>query len=240
MKTSKHQRPDSLPNETAPVKSTGAETLTVVGAVSKPSRKKFSKQLIYLTLIILGVLCIVLALTIFNPVKLEPITYNNGQGYSFSMQFYSKYYLSSDFNSLTPAKSLGKNNAKQSGVLGLASKDSRNGKYPIWLAISVERLFVNPQGVPDHNNYSCGSLPTVFTINSKNLNQKLSICSLDGSTGQPAYSGAFIDNGYLYHILITQVADKKELSSSNNASKMGLADYQNDLKTIIGSIKPLQ
>jgi hypothetical protein len=176
--------------------------------------------------------------TTINPPRFKTITYNNGLGAKFKLQFYGKYYPSKDYTTSDPTKALHQNQSSyKNGVTGLASKVSVNSNYPLWFAISANSIDpASTSSYPAGQTLPCVSGTAVFTVTNTALKQKILICNSNVVQGRPSYTATFAYRQKLYFVIMTQVASKAQLT---NSSDVGLSDYRSDLTTIIQSIKPV-
>jgi hypothetical protein len=194
------------------------------------------------SLLLIGLL-LVLILTDTIPLhKFKTITYDNGQGSSFSLKFYRKYSTTTTTTSsrdlINPDLSTNKN------LYQLTSKITNNGKLPVVLSI-----WYNPYSQSWDNQFSnCSSkAPTAFTVHDSSINTDINTCTLlvSGSNDAVYVGVAKVDEQHLLIFTVAQDIDFQKIANKDTSyakevvGKIGLQDYQDDLKTIIGSIKPL-
>ncbi len=160
----------------------------------------------------------------------KTVTYDNGKGAKFQLKFYSQYTV--------------KNAASSSGLQELASKVSKNGLYPLIISISKAPQKPSPSLL---NCSGTGISSTALQITNKPTNNTVNICSIDQgqSTNPILYVGALQAGNSYYAVLINQDVNIQQVTSSEqNAQagikKIGLSAYNDDVTTIVSSIKPLQ
>ena len=189
--------------------------------------------ILFLVIIIIGV---ILLIDNSVTVKFKTVSYNNNQSSIFNLKFYKSYYLSYSYDSSTPASK--EKSSGQNETIALASKVSINNKYPIWLTVSSSELSSSIRRTYETNNRNlCLPEPTLFTIYNTYSKQHVHFCNFTLITDRQAYIGYYVYKQKLYTVIVTQVIDKN-LPKNSNIETVGLSDYQSDLNTIVGSIKP--
>lgn len=183
------------------------------------------KKLIIGLLIGLAAICIVLVVLIATNVitlsEFKMVTYTDLKDTKYQLTFYSKH-------TTTELKS---------GNQQLVSKVSEDGKYPITLSIATS----DASGYDKYKN--CGSFTKVFEVQNSNLNQNIAVCDVLASTEAKAgvYIAVFSENNQTHILTISQDLSGVDTSSpsaaKNSLQKFGLQPYDNDIKTIIASIK---
>jgi hypothetical protein len=154
--------------------------------------------------------------------QFKSLNYTNSKGTHFQLTFYTKH----------STKQL------QSGNTQLVSKVSKDDKFPLTLSISDS----------NENGYArakdCASFTKVFDVQNSNLNQTISVCDFGKQGNLPAgtvYVAGFTQNNQQYIVSIGQDYSSIDLSSQSGAqqslSRFGLDSYQEDIKTIVSSIK---
>lgn len=184
------------------------------------------KSLIIKAVIGLVVIGIVFAVLVFTNIialsQFKTLGYTNSKGSHFQLTFYTKH----------GTKQL------QSGNTQLVSKVSKDGKFPITLSIS-DSTDSGYARVKD-----CGSYTKVFEVQNNAHNQTISVCDFGKQGNLPAggvYVAGITQNDKYYIITIGQDYSGIDLSSQSGAqqslSRFGLDSYQDDIKTIVSSIK---
>ncbi len=197
---------------------------------SQPSSKDNfdTKKLVIKSVIGLLVVGGIFAVLVFTNIialsQFKTIDYTNSSGSHYSLMFYTKH----------TTKTL------KSGNTELVSKVSEGGKYPLTLSIASGPITeLDKNGIKTCN----GSLPKVFDVQNNNLNQQISVCSFPSPNGGPVgvYVMGFASNNQAHIVTIGQDLSGVDLSSQSGAQqslpKFGLDAYQDDIKTIVGSIK---
>lgn len=193
----------------------------------QPSNKSGSdvKKLIVKAVFGLVILGAVVAVLFFSNIitfsEFKTLSYTNSKGTRFQLTFYAKH----------SSKQL------QSGNTQLVSKVSKNGKFPVVLSIS------DSNDIGYARVKECGGYTKAFDVENKALNQTISVCDFGKQSNIPAgvyVAGISQDNKY-YIVTIGQDYSGIGLSSQSEAqkslSRFGLDSYQDDIRTIISSIK---
>lgn len=174
-------------------------------------------------LVVIGVIFTALVFTnIIALSQFKTLGYTNSKGTRFQLTFYTKH----------GTKQL------QSGNAQLVSKVSKDGKFPVALSIS-DGTDSGYARVKD-----CGSYTKVFDVQNNALNQTISVCDFGKQGNLPAggvYVAGIAQNDKYYIVTIGQDYSGIDLSSQSGAqqslSRFGLDSYQDDIKTIVSSIK---
>jgi hypothetical protein len=202
-------------------------------ALAQENKGKHKRRLLIGGGVLVGLIILVIAGFIAHSLLFgfKTITYDDGKGYKFQQTFYSRYTVKA-----APGGS---------GTQELASKVSVGGLYPLALTI-----FKGTQNQPASSILDCSGagLSSALQITNKSTNSTVNICSENQglNANQPSlYIGVLQSSNTYYTIVINQdVNFQKLLTSQQNAKaglqKIGLSAYNNDITTIVSSIKPLQ
>ncbi len=120
----------------------------------------------------------------------------------------------------------------------IPSKVTKDDKFPVTLSISDS----TDSGYA--RTKDCGSYAKVFDVQNNALNQTISVCDFGKQGDLPAggvyIAGIALNNQY-YIVTIGQDYSGIDLSSQSGArqslGRFGLDPYQDDIKTIVSSIK---
>jgi hypothetical protein len=161
----------------------------------------------------------------------KTVTYDNGRGASFRLKFYSRYTVKA-----TPGAS--------NGFQELASKVSHQGLYP--LVISITKGTTQKPSSALLNCSGNGTTPALQVTN-KPTSSTVNLCSegQDQSAKPIIYLGVLHSGDHYYAILINQDLNFPQLISNPQKAQAGLKKvdlsvYNDDITTIVSSIKPLQ
>jgi hypothetical protein len=190
------------------------------------------------SILVVGVLAALLLSGVIPLQKFKTVTYDNGQSSTFKLKFYSKYRITTQD---TKSQDLINPDLTNTKTLNqLTSKVSVNDKLPVALTMW------NTTFTEGYNVWkSCTSrAPTAFSAYNKTLNTSINACSVTTDNKDIMYLGvAKVDDRHMLIFIVTQDIDfarvKDQAYAKSVLEKAGLQDYQNDLKTIIGSIQPL-
>lgn len=218
-------------------------TLIVGSQLQDTSRdKKISKKFIIKVLVVLITLAIILAVLVLTSViplgKFKTITYDNGMGDSYSLKFYSQYSIK-DSTQILPSSSAAD---VDSNFKVLASKISVNGKSPLTMWAQSSKSDTSTASF-SNNDCTRNNLPKVFDIRIDYLNADVAVCAIKQQDLEVMYLVAFNDSNTSTLVMFSQDMDWAKLLSSPEAAregltKVGLEDYQDDIKTILASFKP--
>jgi hypothetical protein len=190
------------------------------------------------SILVIGVLAALLLSGVIPLQKFKTVTYDNGQNSTFKLKFYSKYHITTQD---TKSQDLINPDLTNTKTLNqLTSKVSVNSKLPIVLSMKNTTL---TKGYDFWKNCT-NNAPTAFSTYNKTLNTNVNVCSLTNEDKDILYLGvAKITEQHMLIFIVTQDVDfarvKDQAYAKSVLEKAGLQDYQNDLKTIIGSIQPL-
>lgn len=209
---------------------------------SQQGKTKFnSKKLAIkaaIALVVVGGVFTALVLTNIIPLsKFKTVNYDNGKGTSFSLKFYSKHTL----KNVAQSSYLPSESSISPELQQLASKVSVNGKYPLVLWAQS-----NESTAPSFSNNDCtrNNLPKVFDARIDFINDDAAVCAVKAQDKDLIYLVTFHHSNKGYLVYIAQDIDFQKATSSpekaqDTLTKAGLADYQDDIKTILASLKPI-
>lgn len=159
----------------------------------------------------------------------KTVEYVNGKGDTYSLKFYAK-------NTIEPVA----NNDKWKA---LVSKQGKGGKAPIRLEMYDIPAKSDSTGFT--NSQVCGGKTPIMTVHNKSANTDVKVCDLsETSSDLPSYIYfATFKNGNKATVMLimndldfeTGLKDPK--SAKELVKKTGLDTYNDDIKTILASIK---
>jgi len=202
-------------------------------AIAQENKGKHKRRLLIGGGVLVGLIILVMVGFIAHSLLFgfKTITYDDGKGYKFQLTFYARYTVKA-----APGGS---------GTQELASQVSVGGLYPLVLTI-----FKGTQNQPSSSISSCSGtgLSSALQITNKPTNNTVNLCSENQglNANQPSFYIGVLQSGSTYYtITVDQDVNFQQLSSSQqNAQaglqKVGLTAYNNDITTIVSSIKPLQ
>lgn len=174
--------------------------------------------------------------------KFKTVHYYNGKGGNYSLEFYSRYSTKTVKDNLPISSDI--DVSKE--LTELASKVSVNGKIPLtmWILTTPNVTENTNRGPYVNNDCSKSGMSKAFDAKVDFINSNVAICAIKQKDVEVIYFATFHSQQDGYIVYFAQDVDfSKLLSSPENArdglSKIGLQDYQDDIKTILASIKPL-
>jgi hypothetical protein len=204
-------------------------------------KKKLIKKMSIITpmsILAIGVLAALLLSGIIPLQKLKTVTYDNEVGNQFKLKFYSKHTVKNFSAPLLPSN-LG--TPKQ-----LTSVKSINGSYPLGMII------VKLKAIPSPGLINCtqtDSYQEVDRVKNAFTDGSIILCSssISGAKSPSFYQAIFKYSDSYYAVIFVPDLDYSKLTpTSENAKtakeslqKINLLPYQDDISTILASIKPL-
>jgi hypothetical protein len=176
---------------------------------------------------ILAVIFLLLLLTgTFSSGGLKTVNYTNSKGVTYNLKFSSKYETRKLLD----------------GNYELVSTVPKAGKYPLTMSIGL----VNPE--TSSGVRKCDGYDKLFDVQNRHIGQKISVCDISTESDDPAesatsivYIAGFLQDGKAHLITFSQDAPEINLNrtteSQEEMAKFGLQPYQEDIRTIVASIK---
>jgi hypothetical protein len=208
-------------------------------AMAKKNRKPKRLILAVLTIAILaGAAYFIYASGLLGGMK--TVKYNNGNGKSYSLKFYAQ-------NKTDSLKTSAAGGGSEGGK-ALISKKGKDGKAP--LAVYIESIgsgFSDSSDITskayDNNSKCLGKTPVGKTYNEW-AGSEVYICdALNDDEIELIYYSTFKKGNDLLYVLVMQDIDYENMDTSEKAKDIlktvGLEVYDEDIKQIVGSIKPL-
>jgi type II secretory pathway pseudopilin PulG len=171
--------------------------------------------------------------------KLEYLSYDNKLGQKYKLKFYKNYEVT---KSPVADSTSSPSQSSENGV-GLGSQVSYNGHLPIWLAIASKDLSNSSQTDIEQieNGKKCESngFSKSFTVHNEFIDQDINVCYVSSRDGyeKAGYLALFTYKNHLHAITI---AANKKTGPGQNVATTDLASYDNDLKTIINSVRIIE
>lgn len=183
--------------------------------------------------------------------KFKTVTYDNGVGSKYEMTFYSK---SNQY------KQAWLGGEKELNSTELVSRYTKDDKLPITLSIKASPP-EDKAGNTSMVDESCSDEknPKVMTAYNPHIQKDINVCALRLGVDNPSeendvmYAAVFTYNSKRHNVMISQDIFKQVDNYSPNISddklgkeidkletKTGLKAYQDDLRTILSSIRPLE
>lgn len=199
-------------------------------------RKNLAKKLAIpgvIILIILIGLGVAINQGILMPNRLKSIQYTNDKGSKYSLNFYAAHSV----------KKLSENFTKESSDLSttsLVAKHGQQGKYP--LALSLWSNEVKPAASSSVEN--CKGMQKIMSVYNAYADKEVNVCSRTSNDSSEAIYLAYLKKGDKAVLaLFIQDWDTKSIKDKESAHKflnsVGLTVYDQDIKQIVASIKPL-
>lgn len=195
----------------------------VSGNKSNFSIKKLVVGLLITVAIVSAAVAVLSATNVIALTRFKTVDYTNAAGTQFNLKFYSKHstkILASDSKSLV-------------------SEVSNDGKFPLALSIVTGQQ----SAYAKVKDCSGSGFSKKFDVQNSNFNQTISVCSVSSGSGYPSvlYIAGVLYNNQSHIIVIGQDPASMDLTSKTKAqqalSKFGLDVYQDDIKTILSSLK---
>lgn len=195
----------------------------VSGNKSNFSIKKLVVGLLIIVAIVSAAVAVLSATNVIALTRFKTVDYTNAAGTQFKLKFYSKH----------STKILA------SGSKSLISEVSNDGKFPVTLSIVTRQQssYAKVKGC------SGSGFSKEFDVQNSYLNQTISVCSVSAGAGNPrgVYVAGVLYNNHTDIITISQDLSSLDLTSKTAAQqallKFGLDVYQDDIKTILSSLK---
>jgi hypothetical protein len=198
---------------------------------SAQEKKNIQKRRLLIGGAVVVVLIILAVIATFLLSSTKTITYNNGKGDTFQLQFYSHYTI--------------KAAPSGAGTQELASKVSVNGLYPLVLTI-----FKGSHNQPSPAIIDCSAtgLSSALQITNKSTNKTVNLCSEEQSqSNKPVLYVGIMQSGSTYYTLVfdedvnyQQLLKGGPATAQAGLQKIDLSPYNSEITTIVSSIKPLQ
>ena len=198
--------------------------------------KKLSIPVLALILVIIGSL-IAINQGILMPNRLKTVQYTNDKGNKYSLKFYAanKVEKLSNLYKGTSASNMSSN------ATGLFAKHGKDGKYPLgvvlWTYKTVPALNENAFG-------NCSGSKEVATAYNNYAQKDVKICGGFSTDSEDAMYISLIKGDkkavlamFVQEWNATSIKDKE--SAKKFLNSQGLSSYDNDIKQIVASIKPL-
>lgn len=193
-------------------------------------------------LVVVGVIITALFLTnIISFGKFKTVHYDNGKGASYSLKFYGRYSV----KNVAPSSASSSGSSVSPDLKELASRVSVNGKTPLtmWITTAEDITESTNRGSFANNDCSKNGMPKAFDARVDYINTDVSVCVIKQQDVELIYIATFHDQSKGYLAYFSQDVDFSKLLSSPQAArdglaKVGLQDYQDDIKTILASVKP--
>ena len=198
--------------------------------------KKLSIPVVILILMIIGSL-FAINQGILMPNRLKTVEYTNDKGNIFSLKFYAsnKVEKLSDLYKGTSASGMSSN------ATGLFAKHGKDGKYPLGVVLWS---YNNVGSVNESTFGNCSGLKEIGTTYNNYAQKDVSICSGFSTESENAMYISLIkgDKKAVLAMFVqewdaTKIKDKE--SAKEFLNSQGLSSYDEDIKQIVASIKPL-
>lgn len=220
--------------------STGPQTQADFMKLSGKDRNFNPKKLLIIGggLALIAVLVVVLTFAGILPFfQLRTVKYDNGHT-TYKVKFYAQYEVKPAKDGISSVANVSGDDSED--INALVAKKGKDGKKPLKLAIDSSNDEDDAKIIKD-----CGGETPAFTAHNKYTDSDVNVCDIGtgGGTKDIVYVASFAGKGHAFAVLMMPDIDFKDvLSSSDKAKEMvktaDLSVYEDDLKTIIGSIKP--
>lgn len=225
----------------------------LTGSQMPPEKKSRKKFFTIVALVAIAGTAVIAALIYVNIIplnKFKTVIYDNGKGNTYSLKFYSRYLIKNVNESTRTGTEPDTSNSISPGLEELVSKVWVNGKYPLvlWLESNPSTNQNDKAFIKD--DCSLHNLKKAFEAHINYIERDVGVCSIagdvegKGSSVDIIYLVTFHDTQKNHIAYFAQDADyKKILSSQSEAAKslpkFDLSVYEDDVKTILSSVKPL-
>jgi hypothetical protein len=220
----------------------------------KPRSKKPLVIIAICLVLLVGTLVALYFTNIIAFSRFKTITYDNGKGSSFRLKFYSKYSVQNVAQS-TADTPKAEDNPINPNLKHLVSKVSVSDKLPLTLFITggsdVSEKANKGQLAMANNDCTQNGMDKAFDAHIDFINADVVVCKITQNLSLGNIERSVVianiatfhngDKGYIAYF--SQDIDfAKNMSSPENArtglAKVGLEDYQDDITTILASVKP--